>query len=252
MTLFNERTHSLGEAKAEGSLTDARKQTDLEFSALTAAINTFYHANELTAAKDPEVSAVLSDIILFLNAHINKYEEIYARHTPSYQAGKGKEEQPPVPPVPGTPDAPDTPDTPPAAPPATFTIASQAVSAESFDMPGYGPTLTLLVAEAEREAFGALVPSLLDPEDPDELDLQNCVLRMIDQRPESPENPTDYTLRRITTANSLPAGFDAEGERIYFRTPFTAAYDAAAEILKDGVLVARLHGVKAPVYVTKP
>jgi hypothetical protein len=249
LQLYNQRAHSEGEEKEAGSLKDARKKTDQCFETLVYAINSFYYANEILPSKDPEVSAILGDIILQMNAIISKYEKLYAYHSPNDPGGKEDDNEPSPPDVPGIPDGPDEPDTPdtpdtPQAPDApAFTVTNQAVRGDGYITNPYqenGPEMTLKIEDAQAFA-AALYPAA-----------QDGILRLLDPRPENAGSHTDYPIIAFlfqggNTATS-PIGLVVEqpDSHTYFLKPFRGDYTAVGEVWKNNLLLATLQGLQAP------
>jgi hypothetical protein len=79
MNLYYDRASSWEDERSEGSLREARRQTDRSFTRLAEVVNVFYQANELQQPGDPDVGATLSAVIHAVNTYIHQYETIYAR-----------------------------------------------------------------------------------------------------------------------------------------------------------------------------
>lgn len=232
MTLYNERTLSEGEEKGEGSLAEARRQTDHEFNSLCLIIAALYQANEKQRPKDPEVTKVLSELILFLNAHIARYEAIYARRTPGgYHPGKGGE-----PSHPGAPDAPDAPEDLPQ-----LAIAAQEILGQHPNMTNMGTQMSLAAADAGAFA-DALYPAA-----------EGGVVRLTPADTESSEDPQDYPVAGFLLAEgTTPVGLIVNGPRAgtVFYKPFEGEGEAEGEVFRDGALIATLTGLQLPGYMT--
>jgi hypothetical protein len=228
MTLYNERTHGEGEEKEEGSLLEARKQTDREFTALTSVITAFYQANERQQSKDPEVSETLSDLILFLNAHIAQYEAIYARRTPGgYHPGKG-----------GHPGAPDLPDAPAAPGLPQLAITDQEILGAHASLNGMGTQMSLKAADGQAFA-AALYPAAT-----------GGAVRLVSTDTEHPAEAKDYPIADFLFIDdgTTPAGLivNAPTEATAFYKPFEGDGEAVGEVFKDGTLLATLRGLQFP------
>ncbi|MDR3141024.1 MAG: DUF6261 family protein [Tannerellaceae bacterium] len=236
MTLYNERTHSEGEEKEEGSLQEARKQTDSEFATLASVITAFYQANEKQRPKDPEVSEALSDLILFLNSHIAQYEAIYARRTPGgYHPGKGGR-----PDEPGGPDDDfETPDAPDDVP--QLVISAQEILGSHEVMSNMGTQMSLRAGDAQAFA-AALYPAA-----------EGGALRLTALDTESPEEPQEYPVAGFLFASdgTTPEGLvvDAPDAATAFSKPFDGTSEAGGEVFKDGGLLATLRGLQFPGYM---
>jgi hypothetical protein len=57
------------------------------FEVLADSINVFYHANEVMPSGEAEVSALLCDLIVFINSYLRQYESIMARRSASARSG---------------------------------------------------------------------------------------------------------------------------------------------------------------------
>ena len=95
MDIYSGRTFGEEELKVEGSMSDARKAVDKEFANLADTVNAAYRINELQPNKDPDVSATLANLIMYINSYIHQYEVIYSRRTPNYHSAKDDVPPPP-------------------------------------------------------------------------------------------------------------------------------------------------------------
>jgi hypothetical protein len=227
ITLFAERTYAEEEQKTEGSLADARVLADQKFMDLVAGINAFYRTNEMQQSKDPEVSATLSDIIMFINSFIHKHEAIYARRNAKYHPDH-------------TPSSPDEEQpgggggTPGATVPQ-FAIAGQETLGDSQQMPGFGTQMSLRAADAQAFA-AALYP-----------DAKNGLLSLVDPDTEDEEHfPIADFLFDTDGVTPLGMLVDAPNLYTFFQKPFSGIGVAEAEVVKNGVHLATLSGVQIP------
>ncbi|MDR1645159.1 MAG: DUF6261 family protein [Tannerellaceae bacterium] len=209
--LYLERTGKEEDMKTEGSLSGARRQTDFDGGYLFEAINTFYHANEMSHPKDPEVSAVLSAIIHDVNAIIHRYEAIYARRNPKWRPGSS-----------GKPSTPGDNDTIPS-----LTISSQAIVGERM---------------ALRASDAATFASILYPA------AEDGVVHIIS--PET-ETFVDFPIARfeMDVDNVTPIGLLVEppAANETFDKPFYGFDIAETNVsTQDGETLATLEGVKYP------
>jgi hypothetical protein len=233
INLFANRTFAEEEEKVEGTMAEARKVVDEKFAELADSINAFYHANEMLPQKDPEVSALLSDIIMFINSFIHKYEAIYSRRNPKYHAGGG---------TPSSPDGehPSGGGDEPAPGVPQLAIAAQETLGESPAMPGFGVQMSLRAADIAAFA-AALYPGA-----------QNGLLRLTRT---GTENGEDFPIAGflMEADGSTPAGLLVDAPDIYtfFIKPFNGTDPAEAAVYKDGELLATLTGVLFPATISE-
>jgi hypothetical protein len=225
--IYHARAQGEEEAKEEGSLREARKATDLAFTALTEGINAFYHANEmLGAAKDQEVSESLGKAITDINAYVHQHEDTYARRNPRYHAGDDKPSRPgediPGEDIPAEPAIPE------------FSIAEQESLGNSTVMPGYGSQMSLHAVDPQAFA------DVLYPE------ARGGVLRLTWPGTENGENfPVADFL--FDTDGTTPIGLVADAPAAWgIYKPFNGTGLADAEVIKDGIVLARLLDVQFP------
>jgi hypothetical protein len=223
MSLYAGRTYSGEEQKIEGNLRDARIETDKRFNALVGAINAFYYTNEILPTKDPDVSKVLGDAILFINSYLRQYELIYSRRAPKRRPGKG-----------GHPAGPDEPlpidETP------TFEIDAQTTLGNSVGVTGYGIQMSFRANDAENFA-AVLDPAALDGS----VRLMNPETEAVDEFPVAGFMVDEDGTTVIGLLVNAPAS------NVYFEKPFMGIGDAQpAEVVKDGALLAILLDVKYP------
>lgn len=222
MDVYFDRASLWEGERGEGSLFDARGQTDQSFARLSEAINVFYQANELQQPKDPDVAATLSAAIHAINTYIHQYETIYARRNAGYHVPKDD--------APGE-DAPGGgEDAPPAIP--QLAIADQEILGEVSGKPKYGLQMSLRAADAE--AFAAV----LYPEATD------GAVHMVGEYEESAFPVADFLMDGDgTTVAGLLVG--APG-KMYFNKPFYDGGPAQATVVKDGRILAILTGALYP------
>ncbi|MDR2810686.1 MAG: DUF6261 family protein [Tannerellaceae bacterium] len=227
IALYADRAYSVGEEKEEGSLKEARELVDNEFVNLINTINVIYRINELQQPKDAEVSAVLSDIILFINSYIYQYETIYSRRNPKYHTS-GDNNKPSLPDdeTPVEPSVPSIPE---------FSVATQEITGESAVISGYGTQMTLRAADPQ--AFADVLYPVA----------QGCALVLT--YPET-ENSETFLIADFLFDNegATPVGLVVNAPNSYtaFVKPFSPSGDAEAEIFLDGQLIALLLGVQFP------
>ncbi|MDR1644591.1 MAG: DUF6261 family protein [Tannerellaceae bacterium] len=99
--IYVERTDLEEDMKEEGSLYEARMKTDHSFASLVEAFNVLYRLNEMQHPKDPDVSAVLGEIIHFINSFLHRYESIYSRRNPKTPSDDSNKPSTPDEDVPG-------------------------------------------------------------------------------------------------------------------------------------------------------
>jgi hypothetical protein len=227
MTLFAERTYTEGEEKIEGSMIDARNQTDQKFADLAEAINVFYKMNELQQPKDPEVSEFLSDFIVFINSYISKHESIYARRNPKYQSGSSKPSSPEenLPGEDGTP----------AETVPQLIIFAQEILGDSVLMPGFGTQMSL-----QADDTGAFAAALYP-------DAKNGVLKLTYPGTENVDSfPIADFLFAVDGTTPIGILVDAPNTNTFFNKPFTGVDTTEAEVFKGEEHLATLLGVEYP------
>ncbi|MDR1644972.1 MAG: DUF6261 family protein [Tannerellaceae bacterium] len=222
--LYTNRALEWEGEKSEGSLTNARTQTEQDFSRLAEAINISYAFNEMQRPKDPVVSAFLSECILFINSYIHQYEAIYARRNPKYRPGK-EDNKPGIPgeDLPGY-NLPE------------FIVSSQAIVGSSSDGSSAGTHMSLAVTDAVAFA-AALYPIAKDG-----------VVRIL-----NPENDTYEDLPvsdfLFDTDGTTPVGLlvAPPAANVFFDKPFQGFGDIqTVDVIKDEETLATLTGVKYP------
>ncbi|MDR2810852.1 MAG: DUF6261 family protein [Tannerellaceae bacterium] len=225
ITLMAGRTFAEEEAKVEGTMSDARKQTDQKFTLFAEDVNAFYRTNERAATKDPEVSALLADIIVFINSYIHKYETTYSRRNAKYHSGGNKPSQPDE-------ELPDEPAQP-AIP--EFSINAQETLGNSSVISGYGTQMTLRATDPE--AFADVLYPVA----------RGGILKLA--YPET-ENAELYPIADFLfdTDGTTPIGLLVDAPNAYtaFAKPFVASGPAETQVLKDDQLLAILLEVQFP------
>jgi hypothetical protein len=225
MAIYAERTSNKEYQKDEGSLVEARRQTDLAFANFADSVNVFYRTNEMQSPKDPEVSATLSDIIHFVNSYIHQYETIYARRNPKYRPGSDDNDEPTQPgedqPADSLPE---------------ITVAEQAILGNSVAVSGYGMQMSLRASD--QEAFAtALYPIA-----------RNGVVRLYNPESEAFDDfPVSGFL--LDDDGTTPIGLivDVPATNVFFEKPFMGIGDAQrAELLKDDEPLGILLDVQYP------
>jgi hypothetical protein len=234
MNLYEGRAFAGEEEKVKGTMQDARKMVDHQFSVLTGSINAFYRANEMQTPKDTEVSESLTTIITFINSYIGQYETILARRTGGGHSGSGKPSFPGDGDSGNTPDEPYVPDNPDDNIPE-FAISEQATLGNSQLMPGFGTQMSLRASNAT--AFAAvLFPSA-----------KNGMLRLKYVESDTYEDfPIADFLFDTDAVTPIGLLVDAPNLETSFIKPFQSTEPAEAEVIKNGRLLATLTGVQFP------
>ncbi|MDR2119167.1 MAG: DUF6261 family protein [Tannerellaceae bacterium] len=224
--LYAGRSMAEGDDREEGTMGEARTDTDEKFVLLAEDINAFYRANERSASKDAEVSELLSDLIRFINNYLHEHKLIFSRRSGKYTAGSGGGSHKPSPPDEEQPPVPEIPE---------FSISAQETLGNSTVIPDYGTQMTLRATDTQ--AFAAVLYPVA----------RGGILKLIDPDTEQEE---DYPVADFLfdADGTTPVGLlvDAPNNTTALAKPFNGIGPAIAEVLKDGLLLAILLDVQFP------
>jgi hypothetical protein len=226
--IYVERTYNQEELKNEGSMRDIRRQVDEAAVNFTDSVNVFYRTNELQRPADPDVRAVLEDIILFFNSFIHRYRTIVSRRNPKLSVGKDNDK-----PMPGEDDTPSGDELP------LLAVARHEIIGSSSVMSGLGAQMAIEMSDPA--AFAALLYPIA---------AEGGILRLKDP---TDEQLYDYPVASFLTDESdeyVGLVVDPYAPNVAFEKPFYSLGPCEAEVVKDGETLALLDGLEYPATVS--
>jgi hypothetical protein len=222
--LYNQRAEGLHLRHEEGRLAEQRLQVDKAYTILANAIDAIYLSNEY-GDKNLELRARMERIIDGLNARIAQTSHVYARRTGRKLKGKSG----------GGSVTPGTPDTPAPLMPH-LAMENQQLYGESVAMPGLWSWMSAEAVDASAFA------ELLNPA------AQGGELRIYDGY-----SWESFPIEALTvttdggTVGGLVVG--SPSPSVAFNT--LSGEEAPAEVVKNGVILATLGGLRCPSLISE-